>query len=384
MRKIILSILGVVILIGAIFAAQAIVSSNKRVRPKPKKVVKTVFVDTVKNQQVPVIIQANGNLTAKRRLELYSEVQGILQTGRKLFKPGENYSRGEIMIRVDASEFYATVQSQKSNLYNQLAAIMPDLRLDYPDIYPKWQSYLDGFDIDKPIPDLPEMESDTERYFIGGRNIITSYYNIKNLEQRLGKYQIRAPFSGILTEALVTEGTLIRPGQKLGEFIDTDRYELPVAINKTYADLLKVGKKVTLYNLDKTKQYEGVVSRINGNIDLATQTIDAFIEVADESLREGMYLEAGLSAQEVENAIAVGRNLMQPNDQLFIVRDSILDLIDAVPVHYSDKEVIVQGIPDGTVLVNRVVPGAYAGMLVKIYEEKPAPESSDSLAQNKQ
>ena len=328
MRKIILSILGVVILIGAIFAAQAIVSSKKRVRPKPKKVVKTVFVDTVKNQQVPVIIQANGNLTAKRRLELYSEVQGILQTGRKLFKPGENYSRGEIMIRVDASEFYATVQSQKSNLYNQLAAIMPDLRLDYPDIYPKWQSYLDGFDIDKPIPDLPEMESDTERYFIGGRNIITSYYNIKNLEQRLGKYQIRAPFSGILTEALVTEGTLIRPGQKLGEFIDTDRYELPVAINKTYADLLKVGKKVTLYNLDKTKQYEGVVSRINGNIDLATQTIDAFIEVADESLREGMYLEAGLSAQEVDNAIAVGRNLMQPNDQLFIVRDSILDLIE--------------------------------------------------------
>lgn len=384
MRKIILSILGVVILIGAIFAAQAIVSSNKRVRPKPKKVVKTVFVDTVRNQQVPVIIEANGNLIAKRRLELFSEVQGILQTGQKLFKPGQNFSRGEIMIRVNASEFYATVQSQKSNLYNQLAAIMPDLRLDYPDIYPKWQSYLNGFDIDKPIPDLPQMESDSERYFIGGRNIVTSYYNIKNLEQRLGKYQIRAPFSGILTEALVTEGTLIRPGQKLGEFIDTGRYELPVAINKTYADLLEVGKTVTLYNLDKTKEYEGVVSRINGNIDLATQTIDAFIEVSDESLREGMYLEAGLSAKEVDNAISIGRNLLQPNDQLFVVRDSILDLIETIPVHYSDKEVIVQGIPDGTVLVNRVVPGAYAGMLVKIYQEKSVEESTDSLAQNQQ
>ncbi|PQB03609.1 hypothetical protein [Aureitalea marina] len=183
MRKIILSILGVVILIGAIFAAQAIVSSNKRVRPKPQKVIKTVFVDTVKNREVPVVIQANGNLTAKRRLELYSEVQGILQTGRKLFKPGQNFNQGEIMIRVDASEFYATVQSQKSNLYNQLAAIMPDLRLDYPEIYPKWQAYLDRFNIDKPVPELPEMDSDTERYFIGGRNIVTSYYNIKNLEQ---------------------------------------------------------------------------------------------------------------------------------------------------------------------------------------------------------
>ena len=288
------------------------------------------------------------------------------------------------MISLDASEFYATVQSQKSNLYNQLAAIMPDLRLDYPDIYPKWQAYLNGFDINKPIPDLPEMTSETEKYFIGGRNIVTAYYNIKNLEQRLGKYRIRAPFSGILTEALVTEGTLIRPGQKIGEFIDTDVYELPVAINKTYADLLQVGKQVDLYTLDKSKQYSGVVSRINGNIDQATQTIDAFIEVKDEGLREGMYLEAGLNARSVEQAIQISRNLLQPNDQLFVVRDSVLDLVSANPVHFTDRAVILQGVPDGTLIVNKVVPGAYAGMLVKVFEEKaqPALSEPEEMAKN--
>ncbi len=52
------------------------------------------------------------------------------------------------------------------------------------------------------------MSSEKENYFITGRGIVSSYYNLKNLEQRLSKYVISAPFSGILTEALVTEGTL--------------------------------------------------------------------------------------------------------------------------------------------------------------------------------
>lgn len=61
---------------------------------------------------------------------------------------------------------------------------------------------------------------------------------------------------------------------------------------------------------------------------------------------------------------------MQPNDQLFTVRDSILEVIEVNPVYFSEKEVVVKGIPEGTQIVSKSVPGAYAGMLVKIYDEK--------------
>ena len=50
---------------------------------------------------------------------------------------------------MDASEYYATVQSAKSSLYNSIAAIMPDLRLDFPDAFQKWQTYLNNFDLNK-------------------------------------------------------------------------------------------------------------------------------------------------------------------------------------------------------------------------------------------
>ena len=124
------------------------------------------------------------------------------------------------MLSLNSDEFYASLQSQKSNLYNLITSILPDLRLDYPTEFKKWETYLKGFDMNKTTPKLPDFSSDKEKYFISGRGILTAYYNVKNLEVRLSKHQIRAPFSGILTEALVTPGTLVRVGQKLGEFID--------------------------------------------------------------------------------------------------------------------------------------------------------------------
>ncbi len=369
MRNFILSVIGIILVVLAVFASKAIVEANSRERPKPKKVVKTVFVDTVQNGKVPITISANGNLVAQRRLELFSEVQGVLQKGTHLFKPGQTYRRGQTLLSINSAEYYASVQSQKSELYNQVAAIMPDLKLDYPDVFPKWQAYLSNFDINKSVKPLPEITSETERYFITGRNILTTYYNVKTAEQRLGKYRITAPFDGILTEALVTEGTLVRSGQKLGEFIDTGAYELEVAISKNYADLLKVGKEVALTTIDGESSFKGSVSRINGNVDQGSQTITAFIQVKDEGLREGVYLEAVLDAKQEENAIKVNRSLLQPNDQLFVVRDSILDLIDVKPVYFSEKDVVVKGVQNGEVIVTKSVPGAYTGMLVKIYTE---------------
>ncbi|RZS99824.1 efflux RND transporter periplasmic adaptor subunit [Aquimarina brevivitae] len=377
MRKVILSVVGLLLIVVSLFVAKAIIDSNKKTKIKPAKVVKTVFVDTVQNKTIPITITANGNLVAKKRLELFSEVQGIFRGGAKLFKTGQKYQTGQTLIRIDAAEYYASVQSAKSNLYNLITSIMPDLRLDYPEVFDKWQNYLTSFDLTKATPPLPETTSEKEKYFITGRNIYSTYYNVKNLEQRLSKYIIAAPFKGVLTEALVTEGTLIRPGQKLGEYIETGTYEMEVAVPKEYGDLLKEGKSVQLTDLNKTKTYTGTVSRINSSIDQATQTITTFIEIQNPDLKEGMYLEANLDAKQEPNAIEIDRGLLQKDDQIFVVRDSILAMIDVRPVFFSDKKVVLKGVPDGGVILNKPVPGAYAGMLVKVYEEKSRSKSTE-------
>ena len=369
LRKIILSIIGVALVVGAFLSAKYLVDNKNKPKPVVPKVVKTVLIDTVKNGTVPIIIDANGSLMAKQRVELYSEVQGVFKTGRKLFKPGQKFSKGETLIRIDASEYYASVESAKSDFYNSLAAIMPDLRLDFPDVYQKWQGYLSTYDLDKTTPKLPEITNEKENYFITGRGIISAYYNVKNLEQRLLKYSIRAPFTGILTEALITEGTFVRSGQKLGTFINTSEYEMQVSISETYASILKKGEAVVLRNLDNTKEYKGIVSRVNGSIDAATQSITAFIDVDHPDLKEGMYLDAHLNAASVENAIEIDRNLLLESEEIYVIKDSLLDVIKVKPEHFSDKKVVLKEVPNGTIILRKPVPGAYAGMHIKVAKQ---------------
>lgn len=174
---------------------------------------------------------------------------------------------------------------------------------------------------------------------------------------------------------MVTEGSLIRPGQKLGEFIDPSEFELEVAIRKSYSDLLKIGEKVTLSNLENTQTFEGTVSRVNSRIDQASQTIQVFINIKDPEVWEGMYLEARLEAKSVENATEIPRELLVDQSKVYVVKEGLLNLVEVTPVYFASEIVVIQGLENGTNLISFPVPGAYPGMEVKI-SETPNPVKS--------
>ena len=371
MRNTILAILGVLTIVGAIFLGKYLIDKNQKPKPKFKKQIKTVFVEKIENKEIPIILSANGNLLAKNKIAIFSEVQGILKPSNKLFKAGTKYNRGETLLSINSDEFYASLQAQKSSLNNLITSILPDIRLDYPTEFAKWESYLKGFDMNKSTPKLPNFSSDKEKYFISGRNILTAYYNVKNLEVRLSKHQIRAPFSGILTEALVSPGTLVRVGQKLGELIDPRVYEMEVSINSEFADLLKVGNSVELLNSEKTKKYNGKVVRVNGKVDQVSQTIKAYIDVKHPDLKEGMFLEANLVAKSETDAVEISRKLLVDNMAVYTVKnDSILSLVTINPVYFGSETVIIKGLENNAKLLTQTLPGAFDGMIVKINKNK--------------
>jgi len=220
-RKIILSILGLLIIVGAVAVANVLSGMKKEPVPVEKKVVNSVFAETVKNKSTPITLSANGSLSARDRVDLFAEVQGIFEKSANSFKPGSYYTKGQTLLSLNSDEFRANIRAQKANLYNQVVRFLPDLKLDYSDAFSKWEKYAAEFDETKPLTPLPQTSSEREKLFITGKGIYTTYYNIANLEERLGKYVIRAPFSGVLTEAIVNKGALVSPGQKLGQFINT-------------------------------------------------------------------------------------------------------------------------------------------------------------------
>ncbi len=368
MRKILISILGLAIIALGFYGMKKMSGKEKPAPEKEKKTVPAVFTQKVNNSVIPVYVTASGTLSARDRIELFSEVQGLFEYSDRVFKPGVVYKKGEILIRMDSDEHRANLRAQKSSLYNQVVALLPDLRFDYADAYLKWETYVNEFEMDKPLQEFPEHSSQQEKLFIASKNILTPWYTVKNLEERLSKYAIYAPYDGVLTQAQVTQGALIRQGQQLGEFINPRNYELEVSVNSTYADLLKVGSSVTLSNVEKTKTWNGKVIRLNSLVDPQSQTVQAYIRVNGNGLREGMYMEAELAAKQEDNAYEVSRKLIVENDKIYVVEGNVLKLVKIQPMHFTKSTAIIRGLTDGTEILEKTLPGAYDGMEVERFK----------------
>ena len=368
MRPYITKFLAIALLVGAFYGSRLLSDSKKKNKPKLSENIPTAFVTKAKNEVVPVSIIENGRLSAKYKIDLFAEVQGLMEATAKEFKPGARFAKGEVLMKIKSDDYYANLQAQKSVLQNLITSMMPDLKMDYPDAHGKWDLYLKSFDMNKEVAPLPETASDKEKFFVTGKNIYTTYYNTKNLEIVYNKYILKAPFDGVLTEALVTPGALVRNGQKLGEFINPSVYELELALGKDLLDAVKVGTEVTVINPENTSQeWMGTVSRINGRINPSTQTIQIFVSINGDNLKEGMYLEADIVGKARVDAIEISRNLLIDNDQLYGVdKDSVLFLGNVNVVHKSRSKVIVQGIDDGSWLLAKPIPGAYPGMKVMV------------------
>ena len=131
LRGVILAGLALIGLALSIFLAKNLIDNKASAVAPARKIIKEVVVQKALNGPVTISVPAQGLVTAKKRIEIYSEVQGVFRMGAQLFRTGQSYQSNEILIQIDAAEYLANVKSSRTNLYNQIAAILPDIRLNF-------------------------------------------------------------------------------------------------------------------------------------------------------------------------------------------------------------------------------------------------------------
>jgi membrane fusion protein (multidrug efflux system) len=367
MRKIIISLGGVLILVLAVVGFKLMTKEKEVVKPKKVKVVQSVMTQKITNTSIALEVSASGSLSAKNKMDIYAEVQGVFERTGKEFKPGISYAKGQTLVKINSSEFSASISAKKSALYNTISSIMPDLKLDYPESFSNWQNYLYNLDVNAALKPLPIYVTDREKYFVSGKNISVQYYEIKNLEEKLRKYSVYAPYSGVLTSAMVNTGTLVRAGQKIGEFIDPSVYELEISLSEIMASYLKIGHKVVVINMDGSKEWTGFVIRKNAILESSSQTKKVFIKLKGKDLSDGMYLKAFIKGKNQEDVIELDRSLLIDDQFVYTIsKDSILKLKEVNIIHFNGGTAIVNGLKDGEMIISKLVPGAYDGMEVKV------------------
>ena len=366
-RKLIISaILTFLILVAGMLAFHKLGAEKEPVKKnfEQQKELREVEVSqfTIENADNNIVI--DGRLNSYQSVNLSSKVTGQLNSSGRAFKKGTYYKKGELIFDVDQREARFNLFALRSNLLNQITQIMPDLKLDYPQAFQNWKTYLDEFDVEAPVKPLPTITNDQEKYFVASKNIYNTFYNIKSSEARLSDYKIYAPFSGVVTNANVFEGSLISPNMQLGTLTSTGYYEMEAPLSESQLQYVKIGQAVELVSEITGKKWSGKVNRISSTIDPATQSIPLFIGVSGSGLKEGMYLKGNLRGSSLKQVAALPKDIVVDQEYVYEVQDSTINQTKLDIISRDDNYVYVSGLDLDKWIVKSTTAGLYIGQKV--------------------
>ena len=372
-RKVIALITIIVLIITGVFMFNWLSSFKKNPQKKAlPAITRYVKASPVKYQDLPGIIQTSGRLRAFDEINISSEVGGRLEEGSHIFKPGQFFRKGELIVHVINDEFTFQLKAQKSNFLKSIANILPDLKIDYPESYPTWMDFFEKIDINKPLPEIPQTTSSKERIFLASKNILNEYYSIKSNEIRFTKYFITAPFDGTLKEVLIQPGSVVNPGAKLAVFTRNDLYELEVPVRAVNIGLLGTNMKARIIN-ESGEEGTGYISRIGEVINPATNTINVYVNVKNSKqfpLLDGMYLNVVLYGNSVPNVMEIPRNAVYNGSEVYVIEDKKLKKKNINVLKLNDETLYFNGLKPGEIVVTEAITGITGNAAFKPLSEK--------------
>jgi multidrug efflux pump subunit AcrA (membrane-fusion protein) len=365
MKRQVTIVLGVLVILAGVGVNKYLSSKAKPPKRNPQGGKPTVLVQKVQNGFVKNTIPVTGKLVAKNRVELFAEVQGSVLNSGKTFKEGVSFSNGSRMLKLDSTEFHLSLLSAKSNFLNSLIQLTPDIKYDFREELDRWNVFINSVNIEQPFPALPKSKNKKFLNFLISRSIPNQYYTIKSQEEKLSKFNLIAPFSGTLIEGNLQPGSMVRVGQKLGTFIQGGEYELEVSVSMNDGSLIKIGDSVLLQSEDIPGNWYGKVVRISVHIDQSTQTLKVYVNVSSKKLKEGMYLTGSIYSGGFENAVSIPRNILIGTNQVYLLKDTVLQLHEIKVLSIGENQAVIEGLSDGSKILGQVYSAAYNGMIVK-------------------
>ncbi len=353
------------------FAAMQFFASFKTAPPrkKPEVPVKIVDVSPVRLSDIPAEIIAYGRVVSSQPVILYSEVSGRLDPGDVPFHPGQSFRRGDLLLKVDPRQIKLDIKTAKSDLLTALASVLPEIKVDFPENYPVWQTYFNSCRFDRPIPKLPPARNDKIKLYLARFSIYKIYFTICDLEILLEKHFFRAPFDGAITAADLRPGSSARPGTRLGEIINLENLEAAMPIPAEDAQWIDAGKSVALTSGEVPGSWTGRILRMGKTIDAKTQTVQLYIGIdhsLDDGLYDGVFMKAVAGGRVIPSAVVVPRKALYEQQFVYVIQDGKLNYRRVIVARREPDYVIVSGgLTNGELLVTDMLQGIVPGMLAR-------------------
>lgn len=373
-QKYIIIISGIAIILFAYFSMSFLSGFKKQPkRAAEKEVFRYVKAEPVKYGMAKGEIVSTGRIYSKSEVALSSEVSGKVMSGKVPFKKGQQFKKGDLLLKIYDKEAGLSLKANKSNFLNLLANLLPDLKTDLTERYDAWNDFFNSISLENELPELPKIKSTKEKVFLASRNILSTYYNIKSAESTFKKYSIYAPFDGAITSVNIEVGGIAAMGTRLGNIINTRELELEVPLKIENAKWVNKGDRVKLSTSTDNESWNGVVGRKSGDLDVQTQSISVFVEIINNQkspLYKGQYLKAYFNSLSIDGVMEIPRNSIVNTNEVFIVKNDLLVKAAIEVVKVNETSVFIRGLKENEMVVVEPLVNAQENTKVKILEKK--------------
>ena len=178
---------------------------------------------TAETQNFEHYLELQGDVQTKQNVLIYPEMAGTLE--RIYVTDGQRVSKGQLLAKIDDGGLGSQLEQLKTQAELNKTTFERQKRL--------WEQKI-GSEI---------------QYLQAKTSYEASQNAVKQVESQLGKSTIRAPFTGIIDDVIMDQGTVVSPGQgsEIFRIVNLSNMYIEVDVPETYLGQISKGKDAVVY-----------------------------------------------------------------------------------------------------------------------------------------
>ncbi|MEM9026329.1 MAG: efflux RND transporter periplasmic adaptor subunit [Verrucomicrobiota bacterium] len=326
--------------------------------PIPVRLVETLVLQPTR---VQVRVESQGFVKARTTTRLSSEVSGkVLGTSKKFFA-GELVRKGDVLARVDPSDYEAAVSSAEARLASQQVALVEEeARVEQARVNWERVGKAEASKLTLREPQLIQAKA----------NVKAAQSELSRALRDLERTQITAPFDALVKSRDISEGQFLGVGGAVGELLAIDYAEvrLPILMDDipflrlpSPLDDSKAKPTAVLTSIDGESPFsiEGQLIRTENRIDEDDRVLYAIARIPDPygwgvrrdqpPLIIGKFVTVELETIALENVFRIPKSAIKGTNSVAIIESDDTISFRDIGLLYIDRDYVYtqEGIESG-------------------------------------
>lgn len=253
-----------------------------------------VVVDTAKSIRLAPTSLYSGLVLSRNDVRLPAELAGRLLSVAEV---GDRFNQGEVIARIDDT----FLQQQRAEEQAIIKSEEARLALHDKDVE-RYQRLIKKNNIAQ-----SELDQSILDQALARSNINAAQARLAQIEERIRRSIIRAPFSGVVSERFIQKGEWSESGTAIVRFVDTKNLEIQVNVPQSIVSLLSIGDILTvLHENQSTPAKLTTVVRVSNN----NSRLFELRLVADKPLPAGSLVRIRVPNAQAQQVIAIHRDAL--------------------------------------------------------------------------